>query len=216
MPEFFDPSKGKYVTANWLTHWQQENAIYFVTFRLADALPAPLLREWENEREIWLKHHPEPWSAEAERDYYERFPRRTEQWLDRGHGACLLRSLETAMVVAQALGHFEGTRYDQLAWVIMPNHVHAVFALRSPHQLNDIVHAWKSYTAHALNKLLGRSGPIWQKDYFDRLIRDEDHLARVVEYIRNNPVKAKLRNGEWMHWEKSFDETKSAISPQAD
>ena len=39
---------------------------------------------------------------------------------------------------------------------------------------------------------LGRSGPFWHKDYFDRFILDEGHLARTIDYVENNPVKAGL------------------------
>ena len=46
-----------------------------------------------------------------------------------------------------------------------------------------------------------RAGPLWQRDYFDRLIRDEAHLGRVLRYIRNNPTKAKLRAEEYTLWE---------------
>lgn len=43
--------------------------------------------------------------------------------------------------------------------------------------------------------MLGTSGAFWQKDYFDRLARHQDHFANCVRYIRGNPGKAKLREG---------------------
>ena len=49
-----------------------------------------------------------------------------------------------------------------------------------------------------------RTGTLWQKSYFDRMIRDWDHFANSARYIRNNPIKAKLRAGEAMHGESAF------------
>ena len=74
----------------------------------------------------------------------------------------------------------------------MPNHVHAVVQPVAGDSLGGIVQSWKSFTAKAANRLLGREGPFWHKDYFDRYIQDEGHLARTVDYVENNPVKAGL------------------------
>jgi putative transposase len=58
--------------------------------------------------------------------------------------------------------------------------------------LSDIVRSWKTFTAAAINKQNGRSGPFWARDYFDRYMRDEAQLARTLAYIEENPVKAGL------------------------
>ena len=178
---------------NRLPHWHQVDTLYFVTFRLGDAVPAGMLRQWEEERDAWLAHHPEPWSLGVQRDYFNRFPRRLERWLDQGSGECILRKPEAAKLVGDALLHGNGARYQQLCWVVMPNHIHVIVAPILPVRLEEVVQTWKSYTAHALNKLLGRNGPVWQKDYFDRIVRDEEHLFNLVGYIRRNPEKARLR-----------------------
>ncbi len=85
----------------------------------------------------------------------------------------------------------------------MPNHVHVLIEVKE-HSLSDIVRSWKSYTAHQVNKLLGRTGRFWMPDYFDRFIRDERHFAATVEYIRQNPVKAGLVDAPekwpWSGW----------------
>ncbi len=74
----------------------------------------------------------------------------------------------------------------------MPNHVHVVVEPIEGSRLGAIVQAWKSFTAHRANSVLRRTGPFWHKDYFDRFIRDEGHLARTIDYVENNPVKAGL------------------------
>jgi putative DNA methylase len=58
--------------------------------------------------------------------------------------------------------------------------------------LAEIMHSLKSYTAHEANKLLKKSGQFWQHESYDHWMRDDDELARIVDYIAWNPVKAKL------------------------
>lgn len=198
---FFNPWAGIERTGHLLPHWQQPGATYFITFRLGDSVPASIRREWNREREAWLAYHPKPWELEVEKEYHERFSRRMEAWLDAGHGCCLLRDVRVRGVVEEGLRHFDGERYVHHAWVIMPNHVHALVSLRGEWRLEQVLHTWKSYTTHAINRELRRSGTLWKEDYFDRLIRDEVHFANCVRYIRRNPEKAKLGPGVWGHYE---------------
>ena len=198
---FFNPYANIRQTKNRLPHWQQEGAVYFVTFRLADAVPKPLLAQWENEREAWLRVHPEPWNNEIEREYHQRFSGVIERWLDVGHGACLLRRRKCAQVVMEALNHFEGVRVVMISAMIMPNHVHALFVQNPGWPLEKIVQSWKRFTAGQVNRVLGRSGRLWQRDYFDRLVRDEKHFANCVRYIRRNPEKANLSAHEFIVYE---------------
>jgi putative transposase len=87
---------------------------------------------------------------------------------------------------------FDGKRYSLLAWCVMPNHVHVLVETRPDHRMGRIVHSWKSYTGVAANRLLSRTGAFWAREYFDRFMRDEDHVARTAAYIEGNPVKARL------------------------
>jgi REP element-mobilizing transposase RayT len=97
-----------------------------------------------------------------------------------------------------ALSSFwDSQRYELGDWVVMPNHVHVLFRPLGEHRLPDILQSWKSFTAKAINKALGRTGSVWQEDYWDRLIRNERHLHAVQRYIAGNPAKAGLREREW-------------------
>ena len=198
---FFNPYADIRHTENRLPHWQQEGAVYFVTFRLADSVPSRLLAQWNEDRNAWLRAHPEPWSNEIEREYHERFSGAIERWLDAGHGACLLRQPECAELVAATLRHFEGDRVIMISSVVMPNHVHALFVQNPEWPLEKLVRSWKGFTARRINALLGRSGGLWQRDYFDRLVRDEKHFANCVRYIRRNPEKASLSAGQYVLYE---------------
>jgi hypothetical protein len=139
--KFFDPYEHIRFTKNRLPHWQQNGAIYFVTFRLADALPKNLLEQWQEERDAWLKWHPLPWSVDTEQEYHRRFSRRIEEWLDAGHGSCILSRRAYALEIAAAVRHFDGTRVNMISFVIMPNHVHALFAPMRDWPLEKIVHS---------------------------------------------------------------------------
>jgi REP element-mobilizing transposase RayT len=86
----------------------------------------------------------------------------------------------------------------------MPNHVHAVFVLNLAWSLEKIILSWKGFAARKINPLLGRTGSFWQRDYFDRLVRDTKHLANSVRYIRRNPEKRRLRKGESILYESEF------------
>jgi REP element-mobilizing transposase RayT len=83
------------------------------------------------------------------------------------------------------------------AVVVMPDHVHLLFSpLRDengwPFPLVDILQCLKGATAHRINKLLHTSGPVWQEESFDHVLRSHEGLKNKCEYIRQNPVEAGL------------------------
>lgn len=198
---YFNPFAETRQTENRLPHWEQHGACYFLTFHLADSVPEHLLDQWETERQIRLEHNPPPHSPEKEMEFHRRFSAALEHWLDAGHGSCLLRDPANAGIVAEALRHFDGERCMQIAWVVMPNHAHSLFVPHASWSLSELLHSWKSYTGSAINKRMAREGALWQKDYFDRIIRDGQHLENVVRYIRRNPEKAHLRADEYVLYE---------------
>ena len=173
-------------TRHNLPHWDQAETFVFLTFRLADSLPKDKLDQWRSERNAWVQNHPEPLDEAMRAEYLQLFPARLEKWLDEAEGECLLRNPDARKLVEDALVYFNGTRCDMQCFTVMPNHVHALFRMLPGHSLSDIVHSWKGYSASAINRLLGRKGPVWQKEYFDTCIRDAAHFRRVVRYIWNN------------------------------
>lgn len=82
----------------------------------------------------------------------------------------------------------------------MPNHVHVLLILKEGWALEDILHSIKSFTANEINKALNTSGKLWQKTYWDRLIRSEKHLEWTRNYIAENPKK--LAKGHYQLWQK--------------
>ena len=196
-----DPVLGAALKKGYLLpHLTADGATYAVTFRLSGSLPASALHAWVEERDRLAREAETTSSTDIQQECARldaQLAEKIETYLDAGHGDCWLRRPEIAQLVADALSHFEGVRYHLDAWCIMPNHVHVVVRPLAGHQLPDIVHSWKSFTANAANKLLGRSGSFWQREYYDRLIRDESEYVNQVAYVLDNPVQAGLRNWPW-------------------
>ena len=111
-----------------------------------------------------------------------------QDYLDAGHGSCVLRDDACRQVVENSLWHFAGERYHLYAYVVMPNHVHVLFQPMEGRTLSRIVADWKSFTAHKINELLGTDGVVWQKESFDTLIRGQRHFQTVISYIRKNDL----------------------------
>jgi REP element-mobilizing transposase RayT len=162
---------------------EQPGLIQSITFRLHDALPQTKLKEWE--RELSLSHH-----LSEERDKLLRMT--IEKYLDAGHGACWLKRPEIGELVEKELLHFDGVRYLLLAWCLMPNHVHVLVETKVGWDLGRLVKSWKGRVSHLANRILNRSGVFWQREYFDRFIRDDGHFSNALRYIEENPVKAGL------------------------
>ncbi len=188
MPSGYDPKAAVLASRRCLPHLRQANTIYYVTFRLADSLPAVKLTFWQDELSRLLSEHPE--MPAEERSLY--VPRKIEQWLDGGHGQCILKDSELAGMVLDTMAFFDNQRYLLDEFVIMPNHVHALVMPMEGQELALIVRAWKSVSAHQINRRLGRHGAVWQHESFDHIVRDEQALLRFRRYIRSNPAKLPL------------------------
>ncbi len=157
----------------------------FITYHLIDSLPKAALE-----------------SLQAFRGNTKTF--RIEQWLNQGHGECVLNNPRSAQTVIDNWKHHDNKLYELLAYTVMPNHVHVLIKVFPGQKLSRIIHAWKSYTSKKIQAIIGAGEPpalpvqakeharIWQADYFDRYIRDERHLNQTVQYIYENPVKAGL------------------------
>ena len=91
--------------------------------------------------------------------------------------------------ITAALKHFDGERFELLAYVVMHNHVHILINPKDAYRLQDIVYSWKSYTANLLQRTYHRRHRIWQDEYFDRIVRDEEEFWEKAQYILNNPFK---------------------------
>jgi REP element-mobilizing transposase RayT len=173
-----------------LPHWQLDDANYSITFRLRDSLPPNIAVALFRERHEAMRLTMNP-SERAEVDRL--FALKLDSYLDQGYGSCIFREDRNASIVAGALRFFDRVRYKLHAWCVMPNHVHVMMYLQHGINLDRVLHSWKSFTAHEIGQ-----GVIWQREYFDRIIRDAEDFKTSHSYILNNPYKAGLRNWKWV------------------
>lgn len=156
-----------------LPHWHPDGKHIFVTWRLWGSLPAWKQTPIETPGQAFVA---------------------MDRILDRrADGPLWLRDPRVASLVTNTLcaGDHERRFYALRAWVIMPNHVHALILPDKP--LQEITRWIKGSTACAANRLLARTGqPFWQDESFDHWVRDQWEYDRIVRYIEWNPVSAGL------------------------
>jgi type I restriction enzyme R subunit/putative DNA methylase len=108
-------------------------------------------------------------------------------------GPTWLADTRIASMVAEYLryGATQRKLYELYGWIIMPNHVHAVFEPKVP--LPRIMQWIKGRTARVANRILNRTNePFWQDESYDHWIRSSKELSQCIEYVENNPVTAGL------------------------
>lgn len=181
------PHKGWH-SRGYLPHFDSAETIQLITFRQADSLPEHQVQIWNA---LVSKRNALPQSERR------RLVKLLDTYLDAGHGSAVFREDFPADLMQNALLHFDAKRYHLHAWVVMPNHVHVLVELNCGYGLSKITHSWKSFVGHELKEWT--LGPLWQEDYYDRFIRNEEHYHRAVEYIECNPVSAGLCKtpGDW-------------------
>jgi putative transposase len=202
---------------NRLPHLAPMGATFFVTFRLADALPRSVISKMEEEyisERNEFKVLGSTGTNKRKIIAHEKRFLKIDSELDKGlFGECILKNKEIAGLIAMEIKRFDGTLYHLLSYCIMPNHVHLIFDTSAQLtngllediipgnyvQLGKIIKTLKGKTARLANQFLGRRGTFWQKDYYDRYIRNDRQLEDVVNYIINNPIKAGLAQN-WDDW----------------
>lgn len=198
-----------YRDRGYLPHLELPNSTYFVTFRLAETLPQKIIEELRAERQATLekakRQNPKFTDQQQARLKYLE-SRNIQRYLDKGIGDCRLKEPFVAEMVKQSIHYFDGSRYISHAFCIMPNHLHWLLtplaestSSKIDSALISIMHSIKSYTSHQANKLLKRTGRFWSKEYYDHLVRSSEEFARLLVYVLENPVKARLC-GKWEEW----------------
>lgn len=195
-----------------LPHWEVAGRPHFITIRCAGSLPAEALVRVKDIHAGLQRTAPmSPQFAMLQRQYFLT----CEKFIDRGESFAPFRIPPACAAALAALDELEtlfGWRLTHA--VIMPNHAHFLLtpAGEKPQPLRRTLRAFKGRAARAVNLALGRRGAFWQPDWFDRWMRDPAEEARVVEYIRQNPVKAGLVS-DWRDWPWTRSTNHSASLP---
>ena len=197
-----------------LPHIHPEGYPLFITFRLADSIPAEILAELKAQREQVLnalKTKSIDETYKIEQEYFGRY----DEWLDRcTYGPRWLQDKIIASIVIEKISSMNGEHFQLIAYCIMPNHVHLLIesiivdglhhrgkAVKYP--VADTLRLLKGSTARDCNLKLERSGRFWNHESYDHYVRDEQELERTIKYILNNPVKAGLAK-EWHEWQFTY------------
>jgi L-threonylcarbamoyladenylate synthase len=181
---YFDPqADGERKVLN-AAHWSPEDAFYFVTFWLTDALSDGAQKSWTEGRAAFVAEHAEPWDGASNEIFNRSLCQDLQQALDVDHGQCLLTDPEVAERVQAALEHFHGDRYALIAHAIQSNHVHLLVKMIGKQRIEKTLEGWLSYTAHEINKHRGSTDPVWAEDALIHLVRGERSVAAVQRYIR--------------------------------
>lgn len=154
-----------------LPHISIENHYIFITFRTYDSV------------DEYVKKLNSSQLNNKQKQY------KIDKYLDlSNHGAYFYGDITQCM--KNILLKNNNTLYRLEAFCIMPNHIHLmILPLDS---LSNIVKYIKGTSANQINKLLNRNGTFWQREYYDKIVRDEMMYEKVLKYILNNPIKANL------------------------
>lgn len=186
-------------------------SIYFVTVMLHGALPKAVIEKLkaEYEEKVYLLQLTQPKDlklrmAILQQEHLKKY----DQYLDQAlYGPTYLAQAEIAEIVKEQFHRFEDEFYELLAYTIMPNHFHLLidtsvqletgeadpeFVQMGYKDLSDIMKRIKGASARYANQALNRSGTFWLHEFFDRIVRSEKGEQFCVNYILNNPVKARM------------------------
>jgi putative transposase len=116
---------------------------------------------------------------------------------------CLLGEIQEGNILLSRYGEVVNFNWFNLirvyphielnSFVIMPNHLHGIIIIKEQnqeHSLSEIVRRFKTFSARRINQLRSVSGiPVWQRGYYEHIIRNETTFSKIQEYIINNPYK---------------------------
>jgi REP element-mobilizing transposase RayT len=206
-PKSYTPKKGRY--KNDLPHWQWENAIYFVTFRLHGSLPKSAIQKLQDEKELQIKKLIEKGLSEqaiklAIKKMHHLYFGKFDHLLDNSNsGSHYLKNDKFAKIVADAIMFFDEKKNIIINYTIMSNHVHLII-YKLQLELHEIMGSLKQYSARKINLELHKTGSqFWQYESFDHIIRNEDELSYYIQYNLLNPVTANLIS-DWKNWKWSY------------
>jgi len=171
-----------------------------VTFRLNDALPPDVLEDLKQLRLDGEWKCPYPRSEKQWEDFARILTQKSEVCLDQGYGSCLFRERENAELLRNALTHYQTTRCFFSCLTVMPNHAHAIMNPQNGVPLEQTLKLIKGYVSRVINRKNQTAGSLWEQESYDRIIRDSQHLDKVIQYIGRNGTLPRLQANQYIRW----------------
>lgn len=215
----------------YLPHITPPGGIFFVTSSLKDSIPIQKIQVLKEQKAQLIQQYQSALEQGriTNNAYYEQLItqhklhfKRYDELLDAAKGGQHhLKNTNASHILAEKFKQYDGQYYHLLAYTIMSNHFHLL--IDTSIQLNNLPKGTlpnnKNYTplskimqfikggsAYQINKLLNKKGTFWQHESYDHLVRDEQEQSRIIQYILNNPVKAKIVE-KWQDYPFSFVKT---------
>ena len=194
-----------------LPHLVPKKATFFITFRLYGSIPVTEIKElskkyfYEKRKiENSLREDKELLLWRTHTEFFSEYERLLEKI---SFGPKHLGKKRIAEVLCQKFHQYDQKLYNLIAFTLMSNHVHAVLDFSDDNiitkgennYLPNVLKLIKGGSAYSINRILNRKGPFWAKESYDHMIRDIKSLYRIIHYIQQNPVKAKLVK-TWQDW----------------
>lgn len=214
----YHPSPQDTVSHDVLPHRSLARRTIFVTWRLSDSLPpqAERLQTLRRAQRTWLmtqKLYYNPWSQDVVEILAEQHPDRVsefkaisfrvdEQFSRQNRGCCVLKNRRAIRAVWRAILAESKFGLQIGDGVICFNHVHVLLLLGDDPTLLRYMRRIKGRASKYLNEVEGLNlpQPIWQRYWFDHVVRTPPKLEKVRRYIRKHPspYAVAYRSAEWV------------------
>jgi putative transposase len=199
-----------------LPHINPHGGTCFVTYCLHETISQPEIKQLIQKHQTHLEELRKQSQTTPEQIDIEnrKYFKKLDEQIHQAKGAHYLKNEKVAQIVANSLHFWDGKKIDLMAFCIMSNHVHLVLRLlESENQeifLSEVLESIKKFSARECNLAIGRTGQLWQKESFDRLVRDRKELYRIICYILDNPTKEGLcenrADWKWNYVKEEYNE----------
>ncbi len=184
-----------------LPHIYISGSTYFITYRLKGSIPTDKINVIKSNIQKNNK-------IRNREDYYEsqiKFFAEYDKILNSScYGPKFLDKNNIAEIIKNSLFYFDKKKCSLICFCIMPNHVHVVLTLDEENgELDKLMKLIKGYSANGINKILNKTGSLWQSESYDHVVRNEDEFLRILKYVIYNPVKAGLVKN-WEDWPHTY------------
>ena len=199
-----------------LPHYQPKGGSLFVTIRGADPIPEHLMAEYHTYLEtLKISEANQPEDKELIQQNNKRSFSCMDDIYTRYEGKInFIRDPAVAEIVSDVALNLRNGLCRLYACTIMPNHMHLLLRPLGKGQgmvsISEILQRMKGASARRVNLYLHREGSLWCREYYDHWVRSGREFMNIVEYIRNNPVKAGLvkkpEDWKWTWVDVSFED----------